>query len=66
MALAEAGEPGRQREESIHREMYILVVDRICSNINVEVDRARYIPCNLRPDICVAQSTNNPTTKKED
>ena len=31
----------------------VLVVDRIRSNINVEVDRARHVASNLRPDICV-------------
>ena len=65
MALAEAGELGGQREESMERHT-VLVVDHICSNINVEVDRVHYVPCNLCPDICVAQSINNPTTKKED
>ena len=28
-------------------------MDRICSNINAEADRARHVPRNLRLDLCV-------------
>jgi hypothetical protein len=31
----------------------ILVIDRIRANINVEVDCARHVMCNLRLDHCV-------------
>lgn len=36
----------------------ILVVDRIRTNINVKVDRARHIPCNVRPDLCSTKHVN--------
>ena len=42
---------GASNEKEASRD--VLVVDRIHSNINVEVNGARHVASNLRLDICV-------------